>query len=188
MFHVSVWASVYAVGHFSAARTLDIADCSQVSEACSAGAVCLGLISEWCCSTGAVRPGLAAFGSVYGTGWSLALLVLFCLLIVITFGEYFFLEHTWSGLFTFLYIFTTWPRDPGWERAFLFFHRLVLVVFGSQDLSVTFAMLKPLSCLAVCQGCPLYIYLSPGQWGATPALLCLVIRTLLTANGGSGEL
>ena len=47
---------------------LDIADCSQVSEACSAGAVCLGLISEWCRSTGAVRPGLAAFGSVYGTG------------------------------------------------------------------------------------------------------------------------
>lgn len=100
---------VYAVGSFLHSQDSRYSRLSEVSEACSAGVVCLGLISEWFDSAGATGPGLAAFGPVYGIVSNLlALLALFCLLeVVITLGEYFFLEHTWSGLFTFLYIFLT---------------------------------------------------------------------------------
>lgn len=41
---------------------------SEVSEACSAGIVCRGLIFKWCLFIGYAGLGLAAYGSVYGNG------------------------------------------------------------------------------------------------------------------------
>lgn len=101
--------SVLGSWPFSAARTLD-ADCLRslklALEVCWHGSW-LGVVSLH--SVCWVWPG-CLWLSVYGNRWNLlALLALFFLLeVLVTLGEYFFLELMWSDLFTFLQIFSTW--------------------------------------------------------------------------------